>query len=124
MKTEIDSMKTQAAGDRLDQIHADLLTLRKGDPDRYNKIRAALLLAVFERRMGSGPRFLDSTGLGRRAQLVSAGFPPSGDTSMSGGSDARESRPAAGPCVRSPPLSGCTTYSTTVTGAMFEARAK
>ena len=39
METEIDSMKTQAAGNRLDQIHADLLTLRTGDPDRYNKIR-------------------------------------------------------------------------------------
>ena len=46
MKTEIDSMKTQAAGNRLDQIHADLLALQKGDPERYNRLSAALLLAL------------------------------------------------------------------------------
>jgi hypothetical protein len=46
MKIDIDTIKAQAAGDRLDQIRADLLTLRNSDPDRYNKLRAALLSAL------------------------------------------------------------------------------
>lgn len=46
MKAEIDETKTRAAGDRLDQIHADLLTLRDGDPARYRSLRAALVSAL------------------------------------------------------------------------------
>jgi hypothetical protein len=46
MKAEIDETKTRAAGDRLDQIRADLLTLRTGDRTRYDSLRAALLSAL------------------------------------------------------------------------------
>ena len=48
MKAEIDATKTKAAGDRLDGIRADLRTLRDGDRDRYEKLRAALLRAFNE----------------------------------------------------------------------------
>ena len=46
MKAEIDETKTRAAEDRLDQIRADLLTLRRGDPARYASLRAALASAL------------------------------------------------------------------------------
>jgi hypothetical protein len=48
MKAKIDATKTQAAGDRLDQIRSDLRTLQAGDSARYAKVRAALLVALNE----------------------------------------------------------------------------
>ena len=50
MKTEIDATKPRAAEHRLDQIRADLLTLRSGDPARYESLRAALLSALNQTR--------------------------------------------------------------------------
>ena len=48
MKIEIDVAKTKAAEDRLDQIRADLASLRADAPDRYEEVRMALLRELGE----------------------------------------------------------------------------
>ena len=48
LKIEIDAAKTKAAEDRLDQIRADLASLRADAPDRYEEVRMALLRELGE----------------------------------------------------------------------------